>query len=108
MGTKRLARKKGAPRALRTPTFARNFRASCRALSSFVKACARNLSMSMAKTHGEGKERLTRSCCTAFMLDLTMTRVSRSSLSILASNDLRISGFTNIIPLGETVDRDDQ
>ncbi|KAG9701377.1 hypothetical protein KCU76_g66, partial [Aureobasidium melanogenum] len=35
------------------------------------------------------------------MPDLTMTLVSKISPNILASNDLRISGLTYIIPFGE-------
>jgi len=46
--------------------------------------------------------KLTRSEATAFILPLTITRVSSSSLNIFASNDLRTSGLRNIMPLGET------
>jgi hypothetical protein len=39
------------------------------------------------------------------MLDLTITRVSRSSPTIFATKDLRILDFTNIMPFGETATR---
>jgi hypothetical protein len=48
------------------------------------------------------EERLTLSPSMPFMLDLTITRVSRSSVSIFARSDFRTSGLTNMIPFGET------
>lgn len=40
-----------------------------------------------------------------FMLDLTITRVSRSSPSIFARRLMRTAGLTNMIPLGETEEK---
>lgn len=41
---------------------------------------------------------------TFFIACLTMTRVSKSSVSMRPSRPLRTSGFTKSIPLGETTE----
>lgn len=46
----------------------------------------------------------TLSSLTAFMLVLTIARVSSSSLTILAMSDFLMCGLTNIMPFGETDD----
>lgn len=53
-----------------------------------------------------GHSQPTRSSATFFMLAFTMTRVSRSSLTILAMRDFLMCSLAKIIPLGETAKRE--